>query len=188
MTDALAAPALTAYRSAFVTVLAWLGIAGFSLAALMFGAQAVVIWPMIEHSVMTQLAADSVTSVSPQAAEISAAATLYVFVAFIAFALIGIAASVGLLRRRNWGRVLIIIFLAFGILGALFGLLGGLMMGSMPATAPLAGVSSAQFEQIMSGVRVLMMGGSVLTALLCSWLIYKLISKPVSMEFATLET
>jgi hypothetical protein len=183
MTDALDPPAPPVRRSTFVTVLAWLGIVGFSCAALMFAAEALVLRPIVEQTVMTQLTADSLGSVNPEAAEISAAMMPYAFLAFVVFALVGVGASIGLLRRRNWGRILVIVYLAFGIIGAVFGLLGGLIMGSMPKTVVPAGVSSAQFDQMMGAMRFLMMGGSVVVALLCAWLIYKLLSKPIQAEF-----
>jgi hypothetical protein len=183
MTDPYFVPDTPVRRSTFVTVLAWLGIAGFSLATLMFGTEALVIWPMIMHGVTAQLASNPAASANPQAAQMGAAMTPYVFVALISLALLGIAASIGLLRRRNWGRILIIMFLALGVVCAVFGLLGGLVMGSMPASGLPEGVSSAQMDQIMGGVRILMLGGSVVVALLCSWLMYKLLSRPIQAEF-----
>jgi hypothetical protein len=183
MTDKSVVPDTPIRRSTFVTVLAWLGIAGFSLSALMFGTEALVVWPMIEHSVTAQLASNPAASANPQAVQMGAAMTPYIFVGLVALALLGIAASIGLLRRRNWGRILIIMFLAFGVVCAVFGLLSGLVMGSMPATRLPEGVSSAQMDQVMGGVRILMLGGSVVVALLCGWLMYKLLSKQIQAEF-----
>jgi hypothetical protein len=184
MTDPYVLPDEPVRRSTFVTVLAWLGIAGFSLTALMFATEALVIWPMIKHGVTDQLASNPAASANPQAVQMGAAMTPYLLAGLIALALLGIAASVGLLRRRNWGRILIIMFLALGVVCAVFGLLGGLVMGSMPASGQPEGVSSAQMDQIMGGVRILMLGGSVVVALLCSWLMYKLLSKPIQTEFS----
>ncbi len=185
MTEASVAAIPPVPRSTFVSVLAWLGIILFGSGALMFGVEGIVFRPIIEQTVVTRMTADSLTPLGPQTAAAGAAMMPYFFLAFVAVMALGVAASIGLLHRRNWGRIMIIAFLILNTIGALFGLLGGLMLGSIPMAGPPSGLTSGPaFDQMMSAMRILMIGGSIVVALIGGWLTYRLLSKSVSKEFA----
>ncbi len=92
--------------------------------------------------------------------------------------------SVGLLRRRNWARVLFIGFLFFGLLGVLIGVIVQFVI--------FASVYRISGDEISANVRnliILTRGASVMVALVVSFffglIIKKLCSKEIRHEFVS---
>ena len=187
MTDALAAPAPPAYRSTFVTVLAWLGIVWFGFCTLMVGAESFMFKPLFEKGFMGQMpAAPGATPLSPEALQTSGQFMQVIFLIFTAVMALGVVASIGLLHRRNWARILTIVYLILTAGSALLGMLGGWMMGSIPMTTPPSGFPSGpEWDAMMGVMRTVFIVIGIVVALICGWLIYKLVSKPIQAEFVT---
>jgi hypothetical protein len=104
-----------------------------------------------------------------------------------------LAASIGLLQRRNWARLVFIGLLGFGIVYNLAGLvLQQSMLSSMTSQFPLDSAFRAdstfrstaqQFDQMMAGFRVVMYVVTIGFAALFGWIIAKLVSRPIREEF-----
>jgi hypothetical protein len=117
---------------------------------------------------------------------------LLVLCMFMLMALM-LAASIGLLHRRNWARLLFIGLLGCGVVYNLAGLvLEQSMMSSMTSQFPLDSAVSAdstfrstaqQFDQMMAGFRVVMYVITIGFAVLFGWIIAKLLSRPIREEF-----
>ena len=117
---------------------------------------------------------------------------LLVLCMFILTALM-LAASIGLLHRRNWGRLVFIGLLGLGIVYNLAGLvLQQSLLSSMTAQFPLDSAFSAdstlrstaqQFDEMMAGFRVVMYVVTIGFAALFGWIIAKLVSRPIREEF-----
>jgi hypothetical protein len=106
------------------------------------------------------------------------------FLVFTAVMALGVVTSIGLLHRRNWARILTIVFLIVNAGAALLGVAGGWIMSSIPMTSPSPELASGvQWDAMMGVMRTLLIGMGVLTTLVCGWLIYKLLSKPIQAEF-----
>jgi len=95
---------------------------------------------------------------------------------------ITLVASIGLLRRLNWGRLLFIALLVLSIVWQVAGLaLQQAIFSMLPAVPPEAGAPPV--EQFLHVMRV---AGVVLTlafAVLFGWIIKRLVSPAVVAEF-----
>ena len=181
MNTALATP----QRSTFVTVLAWIFIvlAGFTtLIALL---QNIMVFSMFQAPEFSD--AMSKAESAPNVPPYFALLTRYVFVVFVLFLAVSattLAAAIGLLRRRNWGRIVFIAMMGFGIFWNLAGLaLMAVMMWMMPMPPLGAHPGAPSFAWIMGAMMVF----NVLIALgfsaLFAWIILKLNSPGIRAEF-----
>lgn len=185
MTDPYVVPDTPVRRSTFVTVLAWLGIVWFGFCTLMVGAESFMFKPLFEKGFMGQMpVAPGATQLSPEALQTSGQFMQVIFLIFTAVMALGVVTSIGLLHRRNWARILTIIYLVLNGGFALLGVAGGWIMGSIPMTSPPPEFpSGAQWDAMMGVMRTLLIVMGIVAALICGWLIYKLLSEPVSAEF-----
>lgn len=185
MTDPYIVSDTPVHRSTFVTVLAWLGIAWFGFCTLMVGAESFLFKPLFEKGFMGQMTAGRGTILlSPEALETSGRFMQVMFLVFTAVMALGVVTSIGLLHRRNWARILTIVFLIVNAGVALLGVAGGWIMSSIPMTSPSPELASgAQWDAMMGVMRTLLIGMGILTTFVCAWLIYKLLSKPIQAEF-----
>ncbi len=177
---------LSVIRSTFVTVLAWIfiGLSGFGsfIAILQNLMVQLLLAPTMAHM-----------GPPPDAGMPApfACMTLHMawfFRAFLLLNLLTLGASIGLLRRRHWGRLLFIALLVLGIVYQIGGLVlqwwmvGGMHEAVAPAGAP---------REVLQGMQVfmtVMRVFSVVTALglsgLFGWLIARLCRPAVREEFA----
>jgi hypothetical protein len=185
MTDPYIVPGTPVRRSTFVTVLAWLGIVWFGFCTLMVGAESFLFKPLFERGFMGQMTAGpGTTLLSPEALETSGQFMQVMFLVFTAVMALGVVTSIGLLHRRNWARILTIVYLVLNGAFALLGVASGWIMGSIPMTSPPPEFpSGAQWDAMMGVMRTLLIVMGIVAALICGWLIYKLVSKPVQAEF-----
>ena len=112
---------------------------------------------------------------------------------FLVLCVITLLASIGLLRRRNWARLLFIGLLGLGIVYNIASLvLQQSMMSSFTTGFPLDSAfradsafqpMSQQFGQMMAGMRVAMTIFAIGFAALFAWIIAKLASRPIREEF-----
>lgn len=188
----MAPPAITSPRSTFVTVVAWIFIilSGFATVISLLQNLMVRFMPrdMIDSAMQ-----DSTFRVMPPAARFMFShLQLLVLCALILTALM-LAASIGLLQRRNWARLVFIGLLGLGIIYNLAGLvLQQSLMSSMTTQFSLDSASSAdstlrstaqQFDQMMAGIRVVMYVVTIGFVALFGWIIAKLSSRPIREEF-----
>lgn len=184
-------------RSTFVTVLAWISIIFSGMGVLFSGLQNLMMTAMPVQSPFNNPAADSMlTNHFPPAEQfIFRHFQLVLFMVFIMM-VITLAASIGLLRRHNWARILYITLMVLGVVYCV----GGLylqrsmftsmqqMAASMPdpqgATGDSLGAPSpAAFGRMMVIMKVFMflfVGAFVAVYI---WIIAKLSSARIRSEF-----
>ncbi len=161
------------------------GIAWSGFCTLIVGAESFMFKPLFENGFMGQLpAAPGAALLTPEALQASGQFMQYMFLAFATVMALGVATSIGLLHRRNWARILTIVYLILTAGSALLGMVGGWIMGSIPMTSPPPGFPSGpEFDAMMGVMRTVLIGMGILAALVCGWLIYKLVSRPIRAEF-----
>jgi hypothetical protein len=175
-----------AARSTFVTVLAWvfIGLSSFTLFIAIL--QNLMMHMMFRGPEFEQ--AIQATKDDPQAPAFASYLFEYMFVFFALFLLVSIAsllASVGLLRRRNWARLLFIALMGVGIVWNIGGFVLQLIM--FPSMSDLPGVASDDFVRQFQIMFVVMAVFGGLMALgfsaLFGWIITRLVSPPIVAEF-----
>jgi hypothetical protein len=107
---------------------------------------------------------------------------------FWSLSVLTLVAGIGLLRRRNWARIYFIAMLAFGIFLQLTGVwIQRQMMAVVPpAFETLPPQFAAEFELAQ---RLASVGAIVFTVLICvlsGWLIKRLLSRAIRVEFTAL--
>ena len=174
--------------STFVTVLAYLAIvlSGFAMVVALLQNRMVTMAPYAEA--MDRAVRDSTF------ATVAPPAWRFLFAHFRTLTLLGLATgattfvtSIGLLRRRNWARIVFILLLAAGIACAI-GLLV-LQEAMIPDfSAAVARDSTLQqarndFASIARAMRLFMLGVTVGVVSLFGWLIARLLSPGIRTEF-----
>lgn len=173
-------------RSAFVTGLAWtfIGLSGFAtLIALMQNAMIFLIFPLDE--VRTAMKETDEARAMPAPFRFMFEYMWLMFVFFLVISVATLVSAIGLLKRRNWARLVFIGIMVLGILWnvasfAMPYLMGGWM--TMPEHTPPG--FADQFDlmwKIMTVFSVLM---GVAFIALFAWIIKRLVSPGIRAEFA----
>ena len=189
----MALPTTARPRSTFVTVVAWIFIILSGFATVISLLQNLMVRFMPRDMFDSAMQDSTFARVMPPAGRFMFAhLQLLVLCTFILAALM-LAASIGLLHRRNWARLVFIGLLGLGIVYNLAGLvLQQSLMSSMTTQFPLDSASSAdstlrstaqQFDRMMAGFRVVMYVVTIGFAALFGWIIAKLLSRPIREEF-----
>jgi lysylphosphatidylglycerol synthetase-like protein (DUF2156 family) len=171
----------TLERSTFITVLAWLLIVGAGLGVFMTSVQVVVIVLLAPNDLFP---ADKSIEL-PMPASFLAAYPFLIFGVFWASAVAALAAGVGLLRRKNWARLVFLGLLCLAVmwnLGSIW--IAHSMLGHF-STAP-AGASDSfarEFETAAAAMRIAATLFSLVVTAVCCWLAWRLLSKQVRAEF-----
>jgi hypothetical protein len=178
-------------RSSFVTVVAWVFIVLSGFATFIGALQNV----MLSSAPFDQF--DSVLQDSTAASQLPASAQFMfshfrlIFLAVFLVSLLMFVSSIGLLRRRDWARLL---FMGLLVLGILY-MIGGLFVQqsfmssfdtSFRTAAPqdsLFRANADQFRSMMTAMRVFMIAFSLGIAGLLAWIVVKLSSAKVRAEF-----
>ena len=171
-------------RSTFVTVLAWIFIilAGFS--TLISALQNVMLSYMIPMDQMNQVLSD------PDAQEHIPIFARYVFsnfrVIFLGFffmSAITLISAIGLLKRKNWARIIFVVIMSLGILWNVFGLfMQHSMFNSMPAEIQ-SELGDSPFGAMMTIMKVFSYIMAIGFCALFAWIIKKLVSVRIKAEF-----
>lgn len=180
-------------RSTFVTVVAWIFIILSGFATFISLLQNLMVGYMPRDMFDSAMQDSTFARVMPPAARFMFShLQLLVLCTFILTGLM-LAASIGLLHRRNWARLVFIGLLGLGIVYNLAGLvLQQSMLSSMTSQVPFAAASNAdstfrstaqQFDQMLAGFRVVMYVVTIGFAVLFGWIIAKLLSRPIREEF-----
>ena len=170
-------------RSTFVTVVAWVFIALAGMATLMTALQSAMVLLLFPLDEIRQNAPQDPTfETMPAWARFMFTHIELWFLFCFALSATTLVAAIGLLRRRNWGRVLFVGVLAFGIvwnLGTPF-----FAAGMMPARVFEGDDPFATAFRVMQVVSVAMAVG---VAVLFGWLGWRLCSPAVRAEFRRTE-
>jgi hypothetical protein len=167
-----------AQRSTFVTVLAWLLIAFAGFATLIGLMQNIMIHTMMPFD---RLPADAPgTEAMPGFFRFMFANVHLFFLSFLVLSAVALVSAIGLLKRKNWARLVFIGLFGLGILWNIAGVvLQQVMMASMPtpAGAPPAFQNAATFMLVFA-----VLFAAAFSALF-GWLMFKLLSRRVRAEF-----
>jgi hypothetical protein len=171
--------------SQFVTVTAWIFIGLSTLATLIALMQNIVVGVMFQTMPIASI--ESVNPPPPRLAVLMFEHARLVFLFFLVVSAATLFASIGLLKRRNWARVLFIAMLAIGILWNLTGLvLQQVVVSSMADFGDVA-PAPPDFEATMRGMMIAIRVFSALFAIgicvLFGWIIQRLRSPAIAAEF-----
>ena len=171
-------------RSTFVTVTAWVFIVVSGLASLVSLLQNIVISVMLPADKMQQALSQSHGADEvPAIVQFMLHNIQLLLVGFLLLALLSLTASIGLLRRKNWARIIFIALMGLGILWNI----GGVVFNAVFFSS-MVPVEAREMDEGFEIVRAIMLGFSVLMALVFSalfgWIMAKLLSKKIRDEFA----
>lgn len=88
----------------------------------------------------------------------------------------------GLLKRKNWARIVFIIIMELGIAWNIFGVVFQVLLTSSMPEMP-AGPDAERFESMMTITQVFVVAMAVGLCILFGWTIKKLISQDIRSEF-----
>ena len=176
-------------QSGFVTTVAWIFIVLAGFATFISLLQNVML-AFMPHDVFNQALQDTTfTRAMPSAPRFMFAHFHAMIVAFFVICAATLLSAIGLLRRRNWARLVFIGLLAFGVVYNIVGLVFQQAMVSS-FNAPFAadsafGAAGHQFQQMLLAMRVVMVVFELGFAALFVWIIVKLVSPPIRAEFTS---
>lgn len=172
-------------RSNFVNVLAWLSIALTGLmtfVALLQFLMVGVVWPQASVSPLPTL-----TDVQgmPAFVQLIVANLARLMAGFLAVSTVALTSSIGLLNRKEWARLLFIVFLALGIVWNVGGLVIQEMIFRSDVFAPARSQPEfrAMFDGTMRMIRVISWVTAGLFSAIHIWIIVRLCSARIRAEF-----
>ena len=182
-----------AVKSTFVTVVAWVFIVFSGFATFISLMQNLMVGFMPQQ-ILTDATADTTFAhVMPSGPRFMFTHLRLLVLLVLVLCVLMLLSSIGLLRRRNWARLVFIGLLGVGILYNIAGLfIQQSMMSSFTASFPMDSTFSAdsatqqfgqQFHQMMAGMRVFMIVFIVGFSALFGWIIVKLLSPAIRTEF-----
>ncbi|MDQ7743883.1 hypothetical protein [Hydrogenophaga pseudoflava] len=177
-------PTTPAPRSTFVTTLAWLMIVPSALGVLMSTLQSILVFTMLPMDQMVLPPADQMAQM-PAFAVFMLEHMRAVMVAFWLLTVLALASGIGLLKRREWARLVVIALLALSIVMNLGGLyVQQSFLSAIPATADAPPEFREQFESMASTMWTASLAMALVFSGVSAWLIWRLASAPVKAEFA----
>ena len=185
-TDATHSP-----QSTFVTVVAWIFILISGLSTFMSALQNFMFRSMPFDQFDAAFQDSTFTGAMPASARAVFGNFQVILLAFFLIAVITLISSVGLLRRRNWARILFMGILAFDIACLLAGMaLQNSLMSSFGAPLQEAEARDStyqqfqqQFASMLAVMRIAMLFLSLGTAALLGWILVRLSSPRIRAEF-----
>ncbi len=177
-----------AERSTFVTVLAWIFIvlSGFWTVVSIFQNIAMsTVMPVAE--MQASMDAAKARGDIPPYAEFMFGHMRMLFGAFLLLSALTLVASIGLLKRWNWARLVFIALMALGILWNIGGLfLQRLVLSGMRMMPENAGPEfRSQFEPMMSAMQIVSAIFALAFCVLFAWIIKRLMSVRREFEATT---
>jgi hypothetical protein len=165
-----------ARQSLFVTVLGWILVVLSGMASVMGLFQNIFIFLAMRHAEIREA---SRAIRGPEGAPVVVRWAFqymdWFFLAALVVSLTTLSASIGLLRRRNWARRLLMGLFGLGILYQAFGV-------AFLALYPFGDVHP-EMAGMFLGIRVMTVAMAVIVSVLFGWLIHKLASPGIRAEF-----
>lgn len=173
-----------AQRSTFVTTLAWLMIVPSALGVLVSTLQTVLVFTMMPMDQMALPPADQMAQM-PAFAVFMLEHMRAVVVAFWLLTVLALVSGIGLLKRREWARLVVIALLVLSIVMNLGGLyIQQSFLSSIPAMAEAPPEFREQFDSMASTMWTASVGMALVFSAVSGWLIWRLASESVKAEFA----
>ena len=173
-------------NSTFVTVLEWIFIvlAGFAtFISILQNIMITLIFPVEEMN--QSLSSSKVQENMPAFANFMFSNIRLFFFGFLVVSCTTFISSVGLLKRKNWGRILFITIMSLGIVWNIFALV--LQQFMMPSMSEMPGPPGSNFGVMMTIMRVFTFLMALGISILFGWIIKRLVSPKIGQEF-TAET
>jgi hypothetical protein len=177
-------------RSSFVTALAWILIAVSGFGTFVSSLQAVMLTFFLpsEHFWSNAPAPHGIENIPPFM-QFSSLEVRYFFLAFWLLTALTLVCSVGLLRRKNWARLIVVGIFGLGVIWNLSGIWLKWHMFSSSSTQLLL-AEAPEFRRQFDTMRVAILVSTTIFAIavvaLLGWLIKRLVSLPVRREFGAL--
>jgi len=173
-------------RSDFVTVLAWISIALTGFATFISLIQNIMISFFFPLDIIPQaLQSPEAQQQIPHVFRILFMNIRLVFLSFLVVSLMTLVTAIGLLRRKNWARIVFISLMALGIFWNLASIIVQQLMLNHIPQVPLA--ADTAFEQNFTRMMTIMKFATFVLALglsvLFGWIIKKLTSPDIRSEF-----
>ncbi len=173
-------------RSMFVTVVAWIFIAISAFCSLTSTLQNIMLHTMLsEQGVDAAVLAANQSEGAPFFATFMVTHMAWFAGIVLVVSLTLLSSSVGLLKRKNWARWVFVGVMALGIAWNIVGFVMQIVLFSsfpgVPSNAPAEFQEQFRTMSIVMGVfgQVMALGLTVLFG----WIIKRLLSKPVALEF-----
>ena len=178
-------------RSSFVTVVAWIFLAFSGFSTFIGAVQNVMIRSMPFAQMDTMLRDSTTLAQIPGPARFMLPHLRLFFLLAFLTSLVMFVASLGLLRRRNWARLLFMGMLVLGIIYMIAGLFIQQSFVSSFDTALRTGAAhdsafrtnADQFRSMLTAMRIFMAVFSLAMAGLFAWIVARLASINVRAEF-----
>lgn len=170
-------------KSTFVSVLAWIFIVLAGFATLISILQNIMISYMFPVDEMNRAFESAQAQEQiPLLAKFMFSNIRFFFLSFLAIAGTTFVSAIGLLKRKNWGRMIFMLILGLGICWNIFSLvLQNLVFTSFPDFSH--GDMHSQFNTMMNAMKVFSFVVAVGISYLFGWIIYKLSSHKIKKEF-----
>lgn len=169
-------------RSTFVSVVAWVFIVFSSFGVLIMLLESLVFFLLPFDELMMQ----DVQAGQPFSPDLFMAIFRGVIVFMLALCIWALASSVGLLLRKNWGRINFIILMAIGIFMQVLGVLWSfafLFIGFAVPEQAQNGIDTAFMKTFMWVMFAFSLILSIGFGVLYGWIIKKLVSPEIRAEF-----
>jgi hypothetical protein len=172
-------------RSSFVTVLAWVFIVLSGLGTAISTLQNVMVYFLFPRAQLRAvMESDPASTQMPAFAKFMVGNIEVLVAAMLLLSLLALVASIGLLKRQSWARLVLIGLLGFGIAWNLGGLvLQQAFMSQFPQPTNAPAEFQAQFQAMRTVFLVVAVVFSIGVSAVFGWIIWRLRSASIVAEF-----
>lgn len=173
-----------ATRSGFVTALAWVFIALAGFSTFISIAQNIMIGLMFDPSHFNALSNAPGAEDMPAFFRFMSSHIRLFFFSFLIISSTLLISSIGLLKRKNWGRIIFMAIMWLGIAWIVFGVIMQFTMFPQMMPDLPDGIEAERFNTMFTVMRVFTLVFSAAFCGLFGWIIKKLSSKSIKREFS----
>jgi hypothetical protein len=173
----------TINRSIFVTVVAWIFIALSGFGTMISILQNIMIQTMLSGPEMEKALQAPHAAGAPPLATFMAAHFQLFFLAFLVVSALMLAASIGLLKRKNWARLLFVGLMILGIVWHLGGLVLQFTMFSFMQDNFSNAPGAPNIKPFIIGMAIVSIIFALAFSGLFGWIAKRLLSPAVTAEF-----
>lgn len=170
-------------RSSFVTALAWVFIALAGFSTFISIAQNIMIGLMFDPSHLNEISKAPGAEDMPAFFRFMSSHIRLFFLSFLVISSTLLISSIGLLKRKNWGRVIFMVIMWLGIAWVIFGVIMQFTMFPQMMQDFPDGNEAERFHTMFTVMRIFMLLFSAAFCGLFGWIIKRLSSKSIKREF-----
>jgi hypothetical protein len=173
-------------QSQFVTVLAWIFIVITVFSTVISIMQNIMIVFFPFEKMQPAFSQPRVQEHIPAFFALISSHIRLIFFSFFVLSSTGVVSSIGLLKRKNWARIVFIILMSLRIVWTVSGVvLLQILLSSFPKILPQNQFQIPQFEYIIVVVKIFTIVIAISFSLLFGWIIRKLTRSDIRAEFTT---